>query len=245
MQLRIRGARPEPVMRQLPLGVRWRDGSVFDTYVPGPNDVAVRALHGVGSGGGPPTWLWGAPSTGKTHLLQASCALTGASGGTAAYFPMNQREKFEPAALSGCEQLDLVCIDDVQCIAGDGEWERALFVLHNGIQENNHRLLLAATMAPASIEWLLPDLGSRMNASLVFQLRTLSEEEQIEALRVRARKRGLDLPEEAATYLLRRLPRDLRSLCDLLEKLDTASLAANRRLTIPFIRHVLEQRQVL
>jgi len=224
-------------MRQLPLGVRWRDGSVFATFVLGPNAQVVQALV---DNTFTPVWLWGPTATGKTHLLQATCARAGELGRTAAYFPL--QEDFPPDALMGCEQLDLVCIDDVQRIAGDEAWERALFVLYNAMQENRRRLLFASTRAPAAIEWRLPDLRSRMTAALVFQLRPLSEPEQIEVLRLRARARGLELQDEAATYLLRRLPRDLRSLCELLEKLDIASLAANRRLTVPFIREVLERR---
>lgn len=228
-------------MRQLPLGMRWRDGSVFETFVSGPNEQAVDALRHLEWNAGPALWLWGPAATGKTHLLQASCARAGAAGRTAAYFPMSQYEQFDPGALAGCEQLDLVCIDDVHSVAGEPEWERSLFVLYNAMQENQRRLVLASSRAPAAVDWRLADLGSRMSASLVFQLRGLSEEEQADVLRVRARARGLELQEEAAGYLLRRLPRDLRSLCELLEKLDTASLAANRRLTVPFIREVLER----
>jgi DnaA family protein len=224
-------------MRQLPLGVRWRDASVFATLVMGPNEQVVRALTDESTAA--PVWLWGPTATGKTHLLQATCARAGELGRTAAYFPLN--EDFPPDALAGCEQLDLVCIDDAQRIAGDTAWEGALFSLYNAMQENRRRLVFAATRAPAAIDWALPDLRSRMTASLVFQLRPLSELEQIEVLRLRARVRGLELQEDAATYLLRRLPRDLRSLCELLEKLDLASLAANRRLTVPFIRQVLER----
>jgi DnaA family protein len=230
-----RAGSPES-MRQLPLGVRWRDGSRFATFVTGLNAQVVRALLDDAL---TPAWIWGPTATGKTHLLQATCARAGELGRTAAYFPLS--EDFPPGALMGCEQLDLVCIDDVQRIAGDAEWERALFVLYNAMQENGRRLVFAATRAPAACDWALPDLASRMSAALVFQLRPLSESEQIEVLRLRARARGLELQDDAATYLLRRLPRDLRSLCELLEQLDIASLAANRRLTVPFIRQVLER----
>lgn len=225
-------------MHQLPLGVRWRDGSVFATYVGGPNAQVVQALTDESTV--TPVWLWGPAASGKTHLLQATCARAGELGRTAAYFPLN--EDFPPDALAGCEQLDLVCIDDVQRVAGEAAWERALFVLYNAMQENRRRLVFGAARAPAAIDWALPDLRSRMTGSLVFQLRPLSEPEQVEVLRLRARARGLELQDDVATYLLRRLPRDLRSLCELLEKLDVASLAANRRLTVPFIRQVLERR---
>ena len=44
------------------------------------------------------------------------------------------------------------------------------------------------------------------------------------------------MTEEVANYLLTRFPRDTHSLFALLDKLDSATLAAQRRLTIPFLR---------
>ncbi len=61
-------------------------------------------------------------------------------------------------------------------------------------------------------------------------------------MQLRAAQRGMDLPEETATYLQRRVPRNLAWLCDFLDALDEASLSAQRRLTIPFVRDVLRLR---
>jgi DnaA-homolog protein len=72
-------------------------------------------------------------------------------------------------------------------------------------------------------------------------LRELDDEGRIEALRLRAAQRGLELPYDTSEYLLKRVPRDLRSLFDILDELDEASLVAQRRLTIPFIREALER----
>lgn len=227
-------------MQQLPLGVRWRDSSLFATFISGPNALAVSTLQSGERAG--VIWLWGAPATGKSHLLQASCAQTGERGELAAYFPMQERAEFSAESLGGCERLALVCIDDVEEVARDGEWNRALFTLHNGLQEQRGRLLLSAVQPPAGVPWVLPDLASRMAASLVLQLRPLDDNEQVEVLRLRARRRGLDLPEDTALYLVRRVPRDLRTLCGLLDALDVASLASQRRLTVPFIKDVLASR---
>jgi DnaA-homolog protein len=226
-------------MQQLPLGVRWRDSSVFSTFVADGNSLAVDALTTWNAQRNPVIWLWGAPGTGKSHLLQAACALEGGRGAASAFFPLHERAQFGSDALSGCEQLPLVCLDDVDQVAGDLAWNRALFVLHNGLLEQHGRLLLSASDAPAGLAWALPDLASRMAGALVIQLRALDEMGQVQVLRLRARRRGLDLPDEVAQYLLRRVPRDLRTLCNLLDTLDTASLASQRRLTVPFIRQIL------
>lgn len=230
-------------MQQLPLGMRWRESSVFATFLPGKNQIAIDQLRQIESAASVAVWLWGARGSGKSHLLQASCALYGDLGKTTAYFPLLRRTEFGVDALAGCEQLDLVCIDDVHAIAGDAQWERALFGLYNGLQERQGRLLVAAEQPARAVRWALPDLQSRLNSSLVLEVKPLGDDEQKDVLKLRARNRGLELPEETANFLLRHYPRDLRTQCDLLDTLDAASLAAQRRLTLPFIKQVIAQRR--
>ena len=230
-------------MKQLPLGVRWPDHSTFANFLTGPNSLVVkelRALHS--STRATIVWIWGPQASGKTHLLQAVCSDAGAAGRRAAYFPLDQRVQFAAATLTGCEQLDVVCIDDSERAAGDSDWERALFNLYNGMLEQQHHLLFAAQAPPGALPWMLPDLRSRLSAGLVLQVRSLTEDEQIAALQLHAGVRGLELPEDTAGYLMKRFPRDLKTLCALLDTLDSAALAAKRRLTVPFIRQVIEER---
>ena len=130
-------------------------------------------------------------------------------------------------------------MDDLDAVVGRLEWERALFALLRELQDAGGRLVLAASAPPALLRWALPDLASRCAAGAVLQLRPLDESEQQAALRLRARVRGLELPDETLQWLQRRFPRDMRSLYELLDTLDEAALAAQRRLTIPFIREVL------
>jgi DnaA family protein len=226
-------------IRQLPLGVRWRDSSTFETFVPGDNALVVGQLRDLGRGAPVAVWLWGAPASGRTHLLQAGCARAGALGRRAAYLPLDEGVP-GPEVLEGCEGLDLVCIDDVHRVAAEAGWERALFNLYNGLQETGGRMLLAADRAPAGVPWALPDLGSRLGGALTFQVRALPETDRVQVLKLRARNRGLELPDETAAFLLRHCPRDLRSLCRLLDTLDSASLAAQRRLTVPFIKAAID-----
>jgi DnaA family protein len=109
------------------------------------------------------------------------------------------------------------------------------------IQEREGRLVVAAKAPPALLSWKLPDLGSRFTAAAIFQLRELDEREQREALRLRARLRGFELPDDTSRWLQRRFPRDMRTMYELLDTLDEASLVAQRRLTVPFIRSVLKE----
>jgi DnaA family protein len=146
-----------------------------------------------------------------------------------------------PQALSGFENCSVLCVDDVDAVAGDLEWEQALFRLFNEASELHTRMIFAARAAPRHIDWRLDDWRSRAAACTVYQVRELDEAGRAEALRLRAAQRGLQLPAETLDYLLKRMPRDLRSLFDILDELDEASLVAQRRLTIPFIRDALEK----
>ncbi len=221
-------------MKQLALGVQLRADAVFESFAPGGNSEIIAALRALPAA---PVWIWGARGSGKTHLLQAVCAAAAA----AAYLPLDRNFGLPPEALSGFEASGVVCVDDVDAVAGDLDWERALFRLFNASAELHTRLVFAASAAPRSLAWALEDWKSRAAACVVYQLQALDEAGRLDALRLRAAQRGLHLPHETAQYLLHRFARDLPSLLGLLDTLDEASLAAQRRLTIPFIRGALEK----
>jgi len=227
-------------MRQLPLGVRIPDRAVFDTFLPARNSQAVDHLSLVAQGHlSGASWICGPHGSGKTHLLQAVC-VRASEVMRAGYFPLAELGPLGVGVLEGLPELDCLCLDDFDTVSGNLEWERALFAILRELEERGARLVLAAEPPPALVKWALPDLGSRLTASAVFQLRTLDEEEQREALKLRAHTRGFELPDETARWLQRRFPRDMRTLYDLLDTLDEAALVAQRRLTVPFIRTVLK-----
>lgn len=223
---------------QLPLGIRLREGATFDGYYAGPNHLAVEAVRACLSGSGESLiYLWGAAGVGKSHLLQAACHEMGVRGEPAAYLPLDEIPS--PAMLEGLESMPLVCLDALEAVAGDRDWEEALFHLYNRLREAGGRLLVAARARPAELALNLADLVSRLNWGLTFQLQTLDDEEKLEVLYLHAQRRGLVMPEEVGRYLIRREARDLPVLLALLDTLDQASLAAQRRLTVPFVKDVL------
>jgi DnaA-homolog protein len=229
------------MMRQLPLGVRLQDRAVFASFLAGRNLEAVEHVRALACGAsGGVAWLAGASGAGKTHLLQAACAAASVTR-RAGYFPLAELGPLGIGVLDGLREIECLTVDDVHAVAGNVEWERALFGLFCAIEERGGRLIAAASAPPALLAWALPDLGSRFAASAVFQLRTLDEIEQRAALKLRAQVRGLDLPEETARYLQRRFPRDMCTLYELLDTLDEAAIIAQRRLTVPFIRSVLQE----
>ncbi|MDX9765843.1 MAG: DnaA regulatory inactivator Hda [Ectothiorhodospiraceae bacterium] len=225
---------------QLALDVGLREGMSFASFLVGDNAAAVETVRLLGTAGGErQVCLWGGAESGKTHLLHAACAEAAAQGLRASYLPLDTLAAHGPALLEGLEQLDLVCLDDVQEVAGDEAWERALFDCINRLRAGHTRLLLAARQAPAGLDIRLPDLASRLVWGPVFQLHTLDDAQKCAALGLRAGLRGFELPREVCEHLLRTHARNLSYLMSVLERLDAASLAAQRRITLPFLRQIL------
>ena len=226
--------------QQLPLGLQLQASARFSNFLAGPNDELIGQLMQTASGTGEPFFLlWGASGSGKSHLLQASCHLATDQDRTAAYVSLEDISNLSPELLEDWENYQLVCVDDVHRIAGKQRWEEALFNLYNRIREQRGRLIVSSISMPAGHAFRLPDLVSRLGWGLVYQLNPLNDEQRLAALQQRAMQRGCEMPAETGRYLLRRLPRDIPALFELLDKLDEASLAAQRKLTVPFVKSVL------
>lgn len=230
------------VLEQLPLGVRLRDSSRFESYFAGRNVATVEALRAVRPGEGPTCiWLHGPAGSGKTHLLQAICALQAQQGARAAYVPLAECVGGSAALLSGYGELDCVCLDDGEALGARRDWEHAAFRLYQELDERRGHLIVASARPPGAAGIELRDLASRLGGGLTLTLQALEEAERIAALTLRAAARGFELPADAAQFLMRRLPRDMTTLCAFLDELDEASLAAQRRLTVPFVREVAQR----
>lgn len=220
-------------MKQQSLSLTLSAHSDFASYHPGPNRLIVNTLQGLTAGDF--IYLWGAPGSGVSHLLQACCE----QASTAMYLDLNQHHELTSQVLEGLESYDLTVLDNIEAVAGIEAWEHALFHLYNRCQQQQHSLLVGAHQAPSALPWTLADLASRLKAMLVLHLKPLDDHAKSAALQLRAQQLGLQLPPEVRQFLLHHNNRDLRFLMDLLQQLDHASLRAQRKLTIPFIKHYL------
>lgn len=228
--------------QQLPLGFKARDVFNFDSFVVGDNSIPVGLVEQCASGDGEKqVYLWGSRGSGKSHLLQAACNAATSLKRSVCYLPANEILSQPVQLLEQLEQIDLVCLDDVDQLAQSAAWEEALFDLINRIREVGGNLLMSAASAPEYVSIGLNDLRSRLAWGPVFQLHQLKDEEKFEALRIRAGQRGLELPRNVAEYLMRHFPRDLFGLFEKLDELDIAAMAMQRKLTVPFVKSVLEK----
>lgn len=229
-----------PRTPQMPLALRLDPGATLKSFHPGPNRPAVTQVR---SAAASPAWLylWGPAGGGKTHLLNAACHEAGTAGRTACLVPLDRSVDWDPSTLAGLQGIDLVCLDGIDAIAGRRDWEEAVFHLLNGLREAGGSVLMSACARPASLRVTLPDLRSRLGWGTLVRLKSLDDEDKLMALRLRAHERGLRLPDDVAAYLIRRVARDSHTLFGILEELDAASMAAKRRLTVPFVREVLAE----
>lgn len=228
---------------QLPLGIGLKDSSTFENFIHDAGSLLVTSIAACAQGqGDSPVYIWGAAGCGKTHLLQSACHVASDRGRTIAYLPLNELLHHPVELLEGMENLDLVCLDNLEAIVGKGDWELAVFSLFNRIREAGGHLLVAANASPSALGLTLPDLVSRLQWGPVFHVPMLDDEDKLKALQLRARNRGLELSDEAGRYLTRHYVREMHALFALLEELDTLSLVEQRRLTIPFLREVLQKK---
>jgi DnaA family protein len=227
-------------MRQLALDIRLDDYAVFTSFHAGPNSLAVANLQAAAGGAGAPVvWVWGAPGSGRSHLLQATVARAHDRGAATAYLPLATLRRRAASIIEGMGGLDLLAVDDAPAVAGDDEWERALFRLYEELCSRGARLIAAGHAPPTHAGFVLRDLASRFAAGAIYRLEELADDQHLAALQLRARWRGFELPEDTARYLLSRVQRDAASLFRLLDRLDLEALAAQKRLTIPFVKTVL------
>lgn len=226
---------------QLTLGLSVKDEATFENFYSGKNKEIVSELKKTASGSGEKIiYLCGTLGQGCTHLLQACCHYAYQHQLSSVYLPLANLLSFSPEILNGLESLALICLDDLHAAAGHAEWEEAIFHLYNRVYDAGGRIIIAAHDLPKAINLGLPDLLSRLSWGIIFKLHPLADDEKLAVLTKRANRRGIGLSEEVAKYILTHCPRHMATLFAALDALDKASLAAKRRLTIPFVKEVLQ-----
>ena len=226
-------------MGQLGLPVKLADYAVFESYFPAENQEILMFLIELISGNhySPSCWLWGANSIGKSHLLQAVCERL---QDDAIYLPMEELINEDPSLLIGLGTRRFICVDDIHLCAKKNHWELAFFELFNRLKELNSTLVVSSLHAPKMNNFDLSDLTSRFSQYPVLKMKPLSDEDCKSTLQLRAKLRGLVLPDDTVNYMITHKQRDMKILYDLLDKLDTESLAAKRKLTVPFLKNVMD-----
>ncbi len=224
---------------QIPLALKFPADQHFATFH---GQAELRGIVEDVSAGRREDWLYlaGAPASGKSHLLLAACAAATQQRQPAFFLSLASVVGRAGDALAGRAMLGLACLDNLDAIAGNADDEVAVFHFHNACRQAGARVIYAASANPAVLPFTLPDLVSRLEQCTRLVLEPLDESGRRTALRLRAGRRGLELDDSVLDYLFRRIGRDLGTLTLLLDRLDRASLAAQRRITVPFLRLILD-----
>jgi DnaA family protein len=228
------------MIRQFPLDLRWPPHQRLDAFHPGGNAAALREVSTLAANARH-AWLFvcGGGGTGKSHLLIGACRAAMEAGQAARYVSLASVPAPRAQALAAAEAADFVAIDDVQTLAGDREAERALFDFYNRARDAQARVLFAAAASPSELGIALPDLVSRLSACTQCALHPLDDAGRRAMLRLLAGRLGLRLDDDVLDWWFARQPRDGAALVALLQRIDRASLASQRRVTIPFLRELL------
>ncbi|WP_394174200.1 DnaA regulatory inactivator Hda [Thalassotalea litorea] len=227
---------------QLPLAVHLPDDETFNSFYcsePQPLIANLKAFVEGKSQSAHGFYLFGQKGVGKSHLLHATCAYASQLGYSSVCLPLAELVDMSVEVLADLEQVDVICLDDLQLIAKSNCWQRAIFDLYNRVIENDKKIILSGNDSAAQLGIRLPDLLSRITWGMVDQAKPLTDDEKVSALIHRAKLRGIDLNDETARYLINRLSRDMASLIDSLDILDKASIREQRKITIPFIKSTL------
>ncbi|MFT5395604.1 MAG: DnaA family protein [Gammaproteobacteria bacterium] len=210
------------------------------TFLQGENRTLLQLLKSIASSENTHSlYLWGLPGTGKTHLLQAVSKQANELNLHVAYIPLKQLNDISIEILHDLGDLDVVCIDDLECIIGHPEWQQGLTWLYNELRDNGHSLIMSANISPTNIPLEVDDLKSRLSWDQVSQIKPPSDELKIQILKQKAKLRSFELSDEVIEFIIRRVDRDLGSLMNILDKIDHASLAAKRKITIPFVKELI------
>lgn len=213
----------------------------FEDFIPGPNAAALEVVRGLLDEPGQGVFLHGPAGSGKSHLLNALCAEARQRGLAAFCLALKHVPDGAAGGLRDLQSFDLVCIDDIDIVTGQPEWERALFNCFNQVREAEGRLLLSSSQPLSNLRFSLPDLASRLAWGVRQSLKQPAEEDRLAILRQRSSRLQMEVPDEVFSYLLRHGKRDTSSLVELLERLRAAAFADKRRITVPLARTVLEE----
>ena len=185
-------------------------------------------------------FLYGIAGTGKTFLLQSLCNHYTNCEKTSLYIPLNDVKEYGASFLDSLEELDLICIDQIDSIAGDDIWEVAIFNLINNCLTSKCRLIFCSRLNPSSINFNLKDLFSRIKRIDHIELFPVSENKLRDALRFIIDMRSLEIGDSEIDYLMTHSTRSLTNILEIIDELDQQSLKLKRRITIPLIKEFIQ-----
>lgn len=215
--------------QQLPLKLRLSGHTRLEDYV---GDAASRLEQLEG-----PVYVSGSAGTGKSHLLQGLCHQAIDNGGSAIY--LSSLDELHASVLEGLEAVDLVCLDGIEQVIIDQDWQTSLFHLINACRDQGRKFVASGRASAASLNISLDDLASRFKGAYLLTTEELTDRQKLEVVKLKARRRGFTMSEEVCRFILLRSDRDMHHLARLVDRLDEETLRRQKKVTIPFVKAAL------
>jgi len=178
-------------------------------------------------------------NSGKSHLLQSLCNFYNEIGKTSFYLPIKTALDYDSSVLDSINKIDLVCIDDIDFVVKNDEWERAIFNLINQCQQSNSRIIFSVADSIDIAGFNLSDLLSRLKKLLKYNVANLDDEDIKAALNLIIEHNSINIGDKEVNYILNHGKRDIAYLKQTLFKLDEYSLSTKKKITIPLIKEII------
>ncbi len=232
--------KPE-INQQISLDISLNDNKTFENYYVSGNEQVFADIESLTQDSQVKIlYLWGGSGCGKSHLLQGVQNQGLEKDSNVYYLPFSNVKNYPVSVLDGLETADLVCLDEIEQVVGLKEWEEAIFHLLNRTWGEGNKVLVAAQKNVHELGVQLPDLESRLSWGLNSRIIPLDDDGKLKCIQFRSKLRGFEIPEAVGLYLIKRLPRDMGQLFDFLDLIDKESLVAKRKITIPFVKSLLD-----
>ena len=184
-------------------------------------------------------FIYGTKESGKTFLLQAMCNFYSSVSKSSLYIPLKKVMNYGIEIFDSLENIDLICVDGIEEAISKIEWEKAIFNLINKALISESRLILTSAKELKSLNFLLPDLESRIRKIQSYELYPINDKDIFDALKYISKLTSINLGDKEAKYLVTYSQRNISNLVHILESLDQLSMEMKRKITIPLIKEVI------
>src|SRR5260221_626986 len=236
------------------LGSRINAEFTFDSFVEGKSNQLAKAAA-VQVAGNPgraynPLFIYGGVGLGKTHLMHAVANRLKENNSEArlAYVPSERFVADRVKALqhttindfqSPYRSLDALMIDDIQFFAGKERSQEEFFHTFNALLESQQQVILTCDRYPKEVDGLEERLKSRFGWGLTVAIEPPELETCVAILMSKAAMSQVDLPEEVAFFVAKRIRSNVRELEGALRRVVATSNFTGRPITLALVKEAL------
>ena len=184
-------------------------------------------------------FIYGSKESGKTYLLQAMCNSYSSYNKSSLYIPLKKAMNYGVEIFESLENIQLICLDGIENVISKIEWEKAIFNLINKTLISKSRLIITSSEDLQSLNFVLPDLESRLRKIEGYELTPIQDKDILDALIYISKLKSINLGDKEARYLVTYAQRNISNLVKILESLDQLSMEMKRKITIPLIKEVI------